>query len=395
MSDIRVAQVVTTLDLGGAQLAAMDLASRLPDFGYETWCVAGAEGELRSEAWASGDGRFRVLRRLRRRLSPLSDAIALWQLYRFFRQNDIRIVHTHSSKAGVLGRLAARLAGVPLVFHTVHGWSFHRGQGAIARRLAAAAERVAAGWTTRLVAVADACVEQGLAAGIGARGDYARIYCGAERGAVAGEHSTAAVRRTFGLPEACPLVVSVACLKRQKAPLDFVAAARAIRDRVPDACFLLVGDGALRRDVLRRVSKLGLQQVVRVLGWRRDVPAILGAADVFLLTSRWEGLPLAVVEAMLAGTPVVATAVDGTPEAVANGRTGYLVPPGDPDAAAERVAHLLRHPDAAARMGRAGRARARRAFRRDAMLEETDALYRACLRERREKYHADGMWEKT
>jgi glycosyltransferase involved in cell wall biosynthesis len=185
--------------------------------------------------------------------------------------------------------------------------------------------------------------------------------------------------------------VTVACLKRQKAPFDFVAAARAVRDRVPDACFLIVGDGALRRDVLRRISALGLQGVVRLLGWRRDVPAILAAADVFLLTSRWEGLPLAAVEAMLAGTPVVATAVDGTPEAVADGETGYLVPPGDPDAAADRVAQLLRHPGAAEQMGRAGPERARHRFRRRAMLEGTDALYRTYLRERRAKYRADGL----
>ncbi|HEX7126959.1 MAG TPA: glycosyltransferase family 4 protein [Thermodesulfobacteriota bacterium] len=385
---IRVVQVITKLELGGAQQLCLELCRRLDRRRFEVVLVSGAEGELVAEARRLPDVRFEAVRPLVREVSPAADAAALAALVRLLRRERRTargplVVHTHSSKAGVLGRLAARLAGVRHVVHTIHGYAFHAGQPPAVRRLYQAIERVASRWADALVAVAEENRRTGIALGL-FRPERCEVIPGGIDVAAFSRPPEARerARAALGLPAGSGVVGMVACLKPQKAPEDFVAVAARVRAAVPGTRFLIAGDGERRAAVEAAARAAGLDGDLRLLGWRRDVPDILAALDVLVLTSRWEGLPLVFPQAMAAGRPVVATNVNGAPEAVREGVTGHLVPPGDVEALADRVIDLLRNPDRRRAMGEAARSAAA-AFDVGAMTRRHEALYeRLVARER-------------
>jgi len=315
-----------------------------------------------------------------REVRPNRDLAALIDLARLIGRVRPDIVHTHSSKAGIVGRLAARLAGVRSIVHSIHGFGFHDGQPAPVRRAFIAAERCAGRVTHRFIAVSRANREAGVGLGIFERERCEVIRSGIELAKFReGSKRPGTLRRELGLGESEPLVGMIACLKPQKAPLDFVEVARRVLAEEPCATFVLAGDGELRPEVERAAAEVpGGRGRIRLLGWRRDAPAILADLDVLLLTSRWEGLPRVVPEAMAAGKPVVATAVDGTPEAVEDGLSGYLTPPGDTRAMAARVLALLRDRTLRSRMGEAGARRAGE-WDIDEMVRAQERLYDALL----------------
>jgi glycosyltransferase involved in cell wall biosynthesis len=385
----RVVQVITKLELGGAQQLCLDLCRRLDRRRFEVVLVSGTEGDLVPEARAMPDVRFEVVPPLVRELSPVADARALVALVRLLRRERRMaerpvVVHTHSSKAGVLGRLAARLAGVRHVVHTIHGYGFHAQQRPAARRLYQAIERLASGWADALVAVAEENRRTGVALGLFGPDRCEVIPGGIEVAAFSRPPETReAARAALGLPAAGGVVGMVACLKPQKAPEDFVAVAARVRAAMPGTRFLIAGDGERRAAVEAAARAAGLDADLRLLGWRRDVPEILAALDVLVLTSRWEGLPLVFPQAMAAGRPVVATNVNGAPEAVRDGVTGHLVPPGDLVALADRVIGLLRDEDRRRAMGEAARSAAL-AFDVGAMTRRYEALYERLVARDRE-----------
>lgn len=365
----RVVQIVTQLALGGAQRLAIELARRVPE-GWEGHLWAGPGGELEVEAEADPRLHFRRVPSLGRKIDALADAAALRELVELMREVRPDIVHTHSSKAGILGRQAAWLAGVRDVVHTVHGWSFHPGLSSVMRALYVTLERAAAAQTRILHCVCHADVEKGLAAGVGVEGQYRVVHGGIDPAPYA------------SLPPKSsgpPTVVTLSCLKRQKGLEDWHAVAARVREKIPDARFVIAGEGELRGELEERRRALGLERAVEMPGWVRDVPALLGSADVFLLTSHWEGFPLAVLEAMAAGVPVVATAVDGTPEAVEEGVTGYLVGRGEVETMAERVESLLRDEGLRRAMGTRGRERVIARFTIKQFVEGVVAVYRSAF----------------
>ncbi len=361
----RVVQIITQLALGGAQRLALELARRMPD-GGEGHLWAGPGGELEAEAAADPRVRFRTVPSLGREIEVLSDAAALRELVALMREVRPDIVHTHSSKAGILGRQAALLAGVRNTVHTVHGWSFHPGLSATMQGLYIALERAAAAQTGILHCVCQADVDKGLAAGVGEEGRYRVVHGGIDPTPYA-----VTPRKTTGPPT----VVTLSCLKPQKGLEDWLEVAARVRAKVPDARFVIAGEGELRGELEERRRSLGLEGAVEMPGWVRDVPALLASADAFLLTSRWEGFPLAVLEAMAACLPVVATAVDGTPEAVEEGLTGFLAAPGDVEAMAERVVRLLGDEELRGTMGARGRDRVMARFTLDRFVESVYRLY--------------------
>ena len=240
-------------------------------------------------------------------------------------------MHTHSSKAGILGRLAARMARVPVVVHTVHGWGFHERQRPLVRHAYVSLERWCAGFTDALITVTPRDAERGLSLGIGREDLYTTIRSGIDVARFGSpERSREAVRTELGLAADAPVVVSVMRLSPQKAPLDLLEATALLVREVPAARIVIVGDGPLRQDVEARSRALGLDDRVTLTGLRQDVPELLAAADVLALCSLWEGLARVIPQAMAAGLPVVATAIDGSAEAVTDGETGILVPPDDP-----------------------------------------------------------------
>ena len=337
----RLVHVITRLELGGAQQNTLFCVRHHDRERFEVALVAGRGGMLDGEAQRIPDASVRIVPYLGHPISPWSDLQALFRLRAFFRSRRVDVVHTHSSKAGILGRLAAFLAGVPVVVHTAHGWSFNPTQSAGRRRTFVALERLAAGVSQRLITVSEQNRADGLALGIGQPAQYRLVRSGIEAGEFRRPAANReAVREALGIAPNQILVGTLACLKPQKAPLDFVRAAAAAHARESRLRFVIAGDGELRGEVEGLIAELGLRGIVQTLGWRRDVGDLLHAMDEFLLTSRFEGLPRAVLQALAAGVPVIATAVDGIPEVIRHRDTGILVPPGDVEAMAQAVLDL-------------------------------------------------------
>jgi glycosyltransferase involved in cell wall biosynthesis len=375
---VRVLHVITRMIVGGAQLNTLLSCTRIDRTRFPSEILTGpetgAEGELISEARAQGVP-VHVEPWLVRRVAPLHDAIALARMVRFMRRGRYDVVHTHVAKAGVLGRLAARLAGVPVVVHTAHGFWITFAQSPRVSWAYIRLERFGTGLTDAVVSVSDTITRQLLAHGIGSAAQYTTLRSGIElERFAAASLDRAAARRRLDLPGDAFVVGSVGRLSPQKAPLDLIRAFAALAGRRPEAHLVVVGDGPLRTETETEASRLGLENRVRFLGLRRDMPEILGALDALVLVSRYEGLPRVVPEAMAAGLPVVATDVDGTSEAVAHGETGFLVPSGDVARVAAALESLAADPASARLMGERARERAA-AFSIDVMVAGLERLY--------------------
>jgi glycosyltransferase involved in cell wall biosynthesis len=387
---IPVIHVITMLELGGAQQNTLHTVAHLDSDRFQPYLMAGPGGILDGEAAALAGVPVVFVPDLVREVRPRRDLAALWRIRSGIRRVRRHhpgmplIVHTHSSKAGILGRWAAFLERVPVVIHTFHGFGFHVNQPPWVRWTYQTLERWTGKVTHRFIAVSRANMDVATRCRIARPEQMVLIRSGIPiRSFQEVDESREEIRRGLGLSEGHRVVTMVACLKSQKAPCDFVEVARRVRPHAPDAVFLLAGDGALRPEVEERAAAHGLGPAFRLLGWRRDVPQLLRATDVLVLTSRWEGLPRVLPQAMAAGVPVIATAVDGSPEAVQDGVNGFVVPPGDVDGMAQRVLHLLRDPALRQRMGDEGRSRVGE-FDIDRMVHQQEALYDEMVAEREE-----------
>ncbi len=366
--------VITRLELGGAQRNTLYTVGHLNRTLFRPALAWGPGGRLDQEtAGLEGAGLYPVSE-LVREIRPTSDIRALGQLRQIIRRLRPDIVHTHSSKAGILGRLAAHLERVPVVIHSIHGFGFTPLQPAPVRGMFLSLERHAARWTDHFIAVARANAARGVALGLFERDRVSVIRSGIRLSEVCSPGGGEALRDRLGIPREVPLVTQVGNFKPQKAPLDFVRAAAKIGDAVPDAHFLMTGDGPLRDDAERLANRVGLGERIHFPGWLDDIPAVLSATTVAVLTSRFEGLPRAAVEAVAARVPIVATAVDGTPEVVTDGVTGLLVEPGDIENAARAVIRLLRDEGLYRRMTSAPRKLDQ--FDIDTMVQQHEDLYR-------------------
>lgn len=350
----KVFNVITKLAVGGAQETALAYCSHLDPAAWDARIVTGPElspeGDLFDEARRRGVP-VEIIPGLRRRIHPARDLQALAQLVRLFRRERPDVVHTHSSKAGLVGRLAARIAGVPVVVHTVHGWSFHEGMPPAVHALAVAVERLAARWTWPLVVVAEVDAEIGMAAGIGQPDQYVVIRSAVDVDRLRrAAGARAAARAAMGIPEGVPVAGTVTRLCRQKDPETLLRAARLAAELRPDTRLVVVGDGPLRGKAEQLLDELDLRGHVTLLGRRSDVDVILPGFDVFVLSSRWEGLPRVIVEAMATGVPVVSTDVGGIAEAVEDRVSGLLVPAGDHVALANALVQVLGDPGLSARL---------------------------------------------
>ena len=265
------------------------------------------------------------------------------------------IVHTHSSKAGIIGRWAARLAGVPVIVHSVHGFGFTPTQHPLLKRFLILLERWSSAFTQWVFTDSEANRQQGIALGLFTGEQSSMLPPGIDLQAIrAVRIDRDDKRHSLGLDSVKPLIGMVAPFKPQKSPLDFVRVASHVCRQRSDAHFIMVGDGELRQAAEEEIRRLGLTQSITLTGWRRDVSEIMKCFDVFLLTSGWEGLPRVYLEALSCGVPVVGTCVDGAAEVVIDGVNGFLKEPGDIDGLADRVLWLLNHPEEAKVMGSRG-----------------------------------------
>lgn len=383
---IRVLRVIARLNIGGPAIHATLLTERLDPRRYDSLLVAGTEDPREGNYLALEDkslDRLRVLPALGREVRGWQDLTALYQLIRLMREVRPTIVHTHTAKAGTLGRLAARLAGVPVVVHTYHGHVFYGYFSPRTTRLYLAIERWLARRTDRLLTVSETVRRELLALGIGTPErltvmplglDLDRFLdCGGTRGQL---------RAELGVGADTPLVGIVARLVPIKAHEVFLEAAATLARQVPDSRFLVIGDGERRSELEGLARGLGLGDRVRFLGWRRDLERIYADLDLVVLTSRNEGSPVSLIEAMAAGRSVVATRVGGVPDLVEDGVTGCLVPAGDSHALAGAIGALLRDPDRRRSLGAAARKHVYPAFSADRLLADMDRLYRELIREK-------------
>jgi glycosyltransferase involved in cell wall biosynthesis len=371
---MKILYVLTSAAFGGVSRHVIALATHVHGQGHDVAVLAGPEPRLVRTLRAAGV-RVIVNPHFVQPISPARDLRATAAVVAALRAEKPDLVSAHSTKAGLAARLAAALLRHPRVIFTAHGWKFIAGQPSIGGRVSAATERLAARASARIVCVAEADRRLALEYHVGRPEQFVVIHNGIDPRAFPGADG-ARVRKELDLGD-LPVIASVGRLAEQKDPHTLLAACGALRD---DVRLLLVGDGPLRADVERIVSSNErLAGRVLVLGEREDVPDILAAADVFLLTSRWEGLSRAVIEAMLSGLPVVATDVGGTAELVQEGVTGTLVRPGDASAIVRALDGLVADSARRRRWGAAGRARALGGFTIDAMFDATTRLYHEVL----------------
>jgi len=375
----RVLHVITRLDRGGSATNTLLTVAGLAE-AFDQTLTYGRNRELPPLATALPERvAMREVPQLVRELAPAQDAGALLALYQMMRRRRVDLVHTHTSKAGILGRVAARLAGVPRIVHTPHGHVFHGYAGAAKTRLFVLLERWAARFTDRIVALTDQEARDHLARGIGRPDQFVTIPSGVDLEPFdkpAGD--PIALRASLGLPPGAVIVGSVGRLEPIKGHRYLVEAVGLLTPRFPDLHLVLAGDGALRAELTAQARAAGIGDRVRCLGWRDDTPAILDALDVFAFPSLNEGMGRALVEAMAAGCPIVASRAGGIPDVLGDGEAGVLVEPGSSPALAAGIERLLGDPGLCARLAETGRVRAQRYGLRT-MLDRLEQLYRELL----------------
>jgi glycosyltransferase involved in cell wall biosynthesis len=385
---VKVAHIITHLAVGGATQTALSMVKNLDPYGYKTYLIAGEgditiafEGDYSDIAKDLGN-RF-IPSRMTREISPLKDLICLFELYFLFRKQKFDIVQTHSSKAGILGRIAAFLARVPVVIHTVHGWSFNGYMGKWRRLYFIFLERFCARITHKLIVVTIQDKLKGLKELIGRADQYQVIRSGinlkkfkdVDFGLVEN------VRRELKLDSNTICIGTVGRLAKQKDPITFIRAARIIKDALPQAHFILVGGGVLKEAVLELVRELNLEEYTHLLGPRDDIEILQRLFDVFLLTSLWEGLPRVVLQAIAAKIPIVSTKADGVVEVINHNETGFLADFKDSEALASRVIELVKNPKKKKRL--VGQALNKlEEFSEEKMIQDLSELYRSFCSDR-------------
>ncbi len=350
--------IITKLELGGAQQNTLYSVERHDRSKYNVFLAAGAEGLLVEDAKKIKDAKIILLPELKHPISPLWDFRCFKKLKALMKAEKIDIVHTHSSKAGILGRYAARAARVPVIIHTIHGFSFNDFQNKVKKHIFVALERGAAKFTDALIAVTSADIEKGLKRGIGKKEQYAVIHSSIDLDEFSRVYDTAKIRSGFGIAPEEKVAGMIACFKEQKDPVTFVRVAAEVLKAVPDSKFVLVGDGELRGNVEAEIERLGLSGRVILTGWKKEVAPLLSCFDALVLTSLWEGLPRVFPQAMAAKKPIVATLVDGAKEAILDGVNGFVCAPKDIKGLAEKVIYLFKNSSEAVKMGLAGSKRA-------------------------------------
>lgn len=383
--EIRILRLFSRLNIGGPSLHVVLLTAGLEERGYRTRLVIGQEapGEGNLLDFAAERG-VRCLRMagLGREIRPLADLWVTWELFRLMRREHPHIVHTHTAKAGAVGRVAAILARTPIVVHTYHGHVLSGYFGQLKTFLFRTIEALLARGTDVLVAVSAAVKRDLVGLGVAADAKVRVVPLGLELDRFTADLPRGRLRRGSEVSPESPLVGIVGRLVPIKDVSTFLAAARRVVAERPAVRFAVVGDGECRRALEEEAHRLGLAGTVHFHGWQRDLAAVYGDLDVVVNSSRNEGTPVSLIEALAAARPVVATAVGGTPDVLGEDR-GWLVPPADPRALADSILGVLADPQAARRRALAGRSHVLASYSAARLVDDIDALYRELLEARR------------
>ena len=387
---MRIAHIITRMIVGGAQentlLCCQDLVRVHGDTVLLiTGPALGPEGDL-LERQDTADVPVHLVPSLRRPIQPWRDWVSYRAVKRAIRDFRPDVVHTHSAKAGVLGRMAAWSLGVPAVLHTVHGAPFHPYQPAAVRGCFRWCETYAASRCHQLISVADAMTDQLVAAGVAPREKFITVYSGMEvEPFLQAGTQRSAVRQELGIADDQILVGKIARLFHLKGHADVVEAAQAVVARCPKVHFLFVGDGILRRQIELQIERAGLGPHFHFTGLvdPARIPSLIGAMDMLVHASLREGLARALPQALIAGKPVISYDVDGAREVVLPGETGYLLPPRAVGPMGEAILKLARDDELRRRLGAQGRLRFTDRFRHQHMTRQLRALYLRLLNGKR------------
>ena len=377
---MKVFRIIARLNIGGPAIHTVLLTTGLSRERFESLLVSGIVGEDEGDMsyFASNYGIKPItISELGREISWKDDLIALYRLFQLIKNEKPDIVHTHTAKAGTIGRLAAILSGCPCIVHTFHGHVLHSYFGQVKTKAFIWIERVLARFTDRIVVISslqyyELCHQIKIAPS----NRFSIISLGFDLGQfLNAETHRGKLRKELNVPEDIPLVGIVGRLTSVKNHELFLRSAAQVLLSVANSRFVIVGDGELKDDLKEIAESLGIQDKVIFLGWRDDMPFIYADLDVVVLTSLNEGTPVTLIEAMASAKPVVATAVGGVPDIVLDGQTGILAPSGDADGLAVGVIDLLQDPDKRQEFGERGREFVRGKYTKERLCADIEKLY--------------------
>ncbi len=380
---IKIAHVITRLIKGGAQENVLLTARHLAERGLDVYLVSGFTSG--PEGHISLDGikdtvKFFTIPELTREINVVKDIIAFIKLYLFIKRNKFDIVHTHTSKAGILGRLAASLARTPVIIHTPHGHLFYGHFNILKTGFFIQLEKAMALLTDRIITLTEIGKREHIKFGISGEDKFTVISDGIELAKFLDYSADSReARREFGIPDDAPVVGIIARLVAVKGHRYLLDAFKMVLHAHPAARLLIVGDGVLKGRLVAYARDIGISANVIFAGLRYDIPRVISACDIITLSSLNEGLGIAILEAMAMKKPVVASDSGGIPEIVKDGEAGYLVPPKDPAAMAERIGALIDDPAASRSMGENGLKKINASFSIEAKIDELERLYNELL----------------
>lgn len=374
---LQVFQVVPAAAWGGGSVVILRLVKKLIQVGCQVTVLCSTDARTVTEFSKSGAEVIHA-RHWRRPVSPVQDVLLLYELYTICRQRRFDVVHTHNPKGGVVGRIAAGLAGTPLVIHTIHGLTFNDFMPPWRVWLYRTLERVAARFCDVLISVNEEDRQRAIEAGIAEPDHIATVLNGIDVDQFINA-TPAPLRTELSLPDETILIGATGRLAVQKGYEYLIRAIPLLVAAEPRAHVLLAGTGELDDDLRALVSELGVEEFCHFLGFREDIPALLASFDFYAQPSLWEGLSISLLEAMAAGKPIVTTDIIGNREVVEDGVLALLVPPADVEALATAILELTRDPARAQRLGSQARQHVVRYFSADRMVKETLHLYRRQL----------------
>lgn len=388
MEKIKVLYTITRFDQGGSAQATFLTLLGLKKQNFEPVFLTGLslESQMKEKELTATENNIQQLESekikciqspfLVRRINIIKDLEALFDMWRIIKKYNPLIVHTHSSKAGLLGRLAAKLAGVPIIVHSPHGHVFVGYFGPIKTKIFIILERLASRITDKIIALTQREKEDHIRLRIGSEDTFVIIHSGVELNKfkemplIEGQN----LRKNLGLPKDALIIGTSGRLEPVKGPEFLIKAANRIISQYPNTFFLFVGDGSLRRDLEKKALDLGIEKNIVFLGWRNDVSKIISIYDIFVLPSLNEGMGRVLVEAMALGKPIVASNAGGIPDLITHGKTGFLVPPKNSKELAKYIQILLENKEKRVKMGLAGKKMALN-FSKEIMVSKTVELY--------------------
>lgn len=385
---IKIAYVITKLICGGAQKIILSLAGGLDKDKYQLTVISGQVPDSEKDCvaqLAEANVKLVIVPQLIRNISPLNDLFALCNIFRLIKNGGFDIVHTHTSKAGALGRLAAFFAGTPVIIHSPHGNIFEP-QGKIpgvsdkplARVVFLFIERLLAKFTDKIITLSEDEKSKYEELKIDKGNKFLAIYEGIDCEGFT-SRGTHIHKQDFGFKDSDFIVSTIGRLDSEKGHIYLIEAAASVLKENAQVKFLIIGEGASRKELEDYAVRLGISDSVRFLGLRKDIPDLLSITDVFVLPSLYEGLGIVVLEAMAMSLPVIATKVGGVPEVIINGETGILVPPGNSRAIAEGIISILNNKEKARTMGHNACLYVKSHFAINLMVEKIEKLYNDLL----------------